>query len=93
MTVYDEEDGIMYNIHVKHIWSGWVEGHPDIRAEAESIESLSKILKTRLIAKLDAKSNAWDAEIAEDAISGALQAMIDDIRKEDSNVSRESDHV
>ena len=87
--IHDKEDDKLYIASLRQrgggLWSGWVEAHPDIRAEAESPESLTQILKTRLLAKLDAKSNAWDAEIAEDALSGALQAMIDEIRKGDSN--------
>ena len=88
--IHDKEDDKLYIANLRQqgggSWSGSVEDHPDIRAEAESPESLTQILKTRLLAKLDAKSNAWDAEIAEDALSGALQAMIDDIRKGDSDV-------
>ncbi len=82
VEIYDSEYETTYTAQIQENgsgWIGWIQEHPKVKCEDRTQEALLETLENTLYETLEADWEAWDKQLEEDAKTGKLDRLDEDV--------------
>jgi hypothetical protein len=82
VKIYDSEYETTYTAQIQENgsgWIGWIQEHPKVKCEDRTQEALLETLENTLYETLEADWEAWDKQLEEDAKTGKLDRLDEDV--------------